>query len=363
MAPRKPASYAPAMPLPSRGAVPAFDPSGPSLPGGIFGLPHSPEDAAVVLVPVAWEATTSYRRGTAAAPEAIVRASAQVDLHDLECGEPFSAGIAMLPPDPAIAARHAEAAEAGLAVIAAWSRGEEPPADTLACTNRHTAWLNEWVRAEVTRWLGRDKLVGVVGGDHGVSFGAVAACVEHFGSIGLLHIDAHADLRERYEGFSDSHASIMHNVMTKLPAVERLVQVGVRDLCAEELAFIADSAGRVVSFFDRDLAAASFRGEPFAAVCERIVAALPRQVYVSFDIDGLDPSLCPHTGTPVPGGLGFREAVFLLGALVDSGRRIVGFDLVEVAPGPGDDEWDCNVAARLLYKLVGFALRSWTRGR
>ncbi|MBI4954560.1 MAG: agmatinase family protein [Myxococcales bacterium] len=339
----------------------AFDPSGPATGEGIFGLPHTPDQAAVVLVPVPWEPTTSYRRGTAAGPAAIVRASWQVDLHDLDTGRPYEAGIAMLPEDDAIVAANAAAVVAAAEVMAACARGVPAPAEALARVDAGSRWLNERLAAAVRTWLGRGKLVGVVGGDHSVSFGPIAACAEHHGALGVLHLDAHADLRARYEGFSDSHASIMHKVMEELGGagrVSRLVQVGVRDLCAEEHALIAGSAGRITTFFDRDLARAAFEGEPFAAVVGRIVAALPEVVYVSFDIDGLDPALCPHTGTPVPGGLSFQQATYLLGRVVASGRRIVGFDLVEVAPGPAGDEWDANVGARVLYKLAGFALAS-----
>ena len=148
----------------------------------------------------------------------------------------------------------------------------------------------------------------------------------------------------------------MENVM-RLEGVGRIVQVGIRDFCEEEVERIAHSAGRVRTFFDVQLAAARSRGalaESFASA----VSALPEAVYVSFDIDGLNPSLCPHTGTPVPGGLSFHEASALLGAVAQSGRRIVGFDLNEVAPGDGDDEWDANVGARLLYKLIGWTLAS-----
>jgi agmatinase len=141
-----------------------------------------------------------------------------------------------------------------------------------------------------------------------------------------------------------------------LPGVTRLVQVGVRDFCEEEAQRIDESAGRIVTFFDADLQARLAAGEPWAALVEEMLAPLPRTVYLSFDIDGLDPALCPHTGTPVPGGLNFAQACFLLRALAQSGRRLVGFDLVEVAPGPDGDEWDGNVGARLLYKLIGHAL-------
>jgi hypothetical protein len=110
--------------------------------------------------------------------------------------------------------------------------------------------------------------------------------------------------------------------------------------------------------FDAELARRRFDGESWSSVVREIVDALPQYVYLSFDIDGLDPTLCPHTGTPVPGGLQFQEACALLSAVAKSGRTIVGFDLCEVAPGPDGDEWDGNVGARLLYKMVGATLRS-----
>lgn len=122
---------------------------------------------------------------------------------------------------------------------------------------------------------------------------------------------------------------------------------------------VAADDPRVTMFDGPGLSASKFAGESWHSLCERIVARLPQQVYVSFDIDGLAPQYCPHTGTPVPGGLTFDEAVYLLSRVAASGRRIVGFDLCEVAPAPsGEDEWDANVGARMLYKLCLFALSS-----
>ena len=114
----------------------------------------------------------------------------------------------------------------------------------------------------------------------------------------------------------------------------------------------------VIIHSDPELKRRGFDGEPWARQVDRIVQALPEQVYLSFDIDGLDPTLCPHTGTPVPGGLSFPEATALVAEVVRSRRRIIGMDLNEVAPGPEGDEWDGNVGARLLYKMIGFALKS-----
>jgi agmatinase len=342
-----------------------FDPSGPAASDGIFGLPASSDDARVVLVPVLWEATASYARGTRNAPDAILRASWQVELYDVETGRPYQHGIAMLAPDAEISAANERASAAAERVIAAGAAaaGEAALAPAIAEVNELGAWLNERVATTVGRWCDRGRLVGVVGGDHSVAFGAIAAHAERHArdGLGVLHFDAHADLREAYEGFRYSHASVMERVLGELPSVSKLVSVGLRDLCQPEHERIVGSGGRIAALFDGELAARLFDGEPFARIVQGLVSELPAEVYVSFDVDALEPALCPHTGTPVPGGLSFQQAVACLAAVVRSGRRIVGFDLCEVAPGPAGDEWDANVGARLLYKLIGYALRSQAR--
>jgi agmatinase len=311
----------------------------------------------VVLVPVPWEATVSKGGGTARGPQAILEASHQVDVLDRETGRPYEKGIAMLPISQEIVSWNEAAKSAAGPVIHAGGAGSDP--DLLARVARVNALgesLNAWVHDETRRWLERGKLVGVVGGDHSVPYGAIAAVTEKFPGLGILHVDAHADLRIAYEGFRWSHASIMENVR-HLPGLARLVQVGIRDFCEEELEIIEGSKGRIVTHFDSDLRNRMQDGEPWNRIASTIVAELPEVVYVSFDIDGLDPALCPGTGTPVPGGLAFSEATALLRALVRAGKRIVAFDLNEVAPGAGND-WDANVGARILYKEIGYALLS-----
>ncbi len=216
--------------------------------------------------------------------------------------------------------------------------------------------MNENLYRQASEWLDRGKLVGLVGGDHSTPYGVIRAIAERHEGAGILHIDAHCDLRERYEGFEFSHASIMHNVLRDFPQVARIVEVGVRDFCDAEYRR-AQSDPRIDMFDDRRLAEAAFEGISWAEQCRRIVECLPREVYVSFDIDGLSPDCCPHTGTPVPGGLTFREACFLLESVVRSGRRIVGFDLVEVVP-KYEERMDEIVGARMLYKLCGLTLKS-----
>ena len=179
--------------------------------------------------------------------------------------------------------------------------------------------------------------------------------------MGILHVDAHCDLRKAYEGFRWSHASIFHNVMKECRGVAKLVQVGIRDFGHGELKAVERSRGRIEAFFEADVRSSLLSGETWDAACRRMIGGLPEDVHVSFDIDGLSPDLCPHTGTPVPGGLSFAEACHLLRVLAESGRRIVGFDLCEVTPGPPGDEWDANVGARMLYKLIGASLWSQLR--
>jgi agmatinase len=332
----------------------SFDPDAPaSASDGIYGLPYDERRAALVLVPVPWDATTSYRPGTARGPEAIRTASAQLDLFDLELDAPYRAGIHMLPvPDELRVLNAAARADAQRAM-------DDPDDDaSRARVDAACGRMVEQVRGEVRRLLAAGKLVGVVGGDHSVPLGAIAALGERHPRFGILHFDAHHDLRDAYMGFAHSHASIMHNVLAQVPQVTRLVQVGIRDFGSREHAEARAAGERVVVFYDQQLADQRAAGTAWCEQAARIVAELPELVYVSFDIDGLDPRFCPHTGTPVPGGLSFDEAVHLVREVVRSGRRIVGFDLVEVAPGADGDEWDANVGMRLLYKLSVWTLAS-----
>lgn len=333
----------------------AFDPDAAARPGsGIFGLECTPEQSAIILTPVPFDATTSYRAGAARGPDAILEASRQVDLFDHRFGRVYEQGICMLPIDAEIAECSASTRALAEPILA---RGGAGPgdADAVARIDAAGEQVNAYVHRHVARILAEGRIPGVVGGDHSVSFGAIRACAEHAGNLGVLHLDAHMDLREAFEGFRWSHASVMHNVLTRVPEVSRLVQVGIRDFAEGERAAARAQSPRVVVMYDDAWAEAIARGTAFIDLARQAIHHLPDNVYVSFDIDALDPSLCPHTGTPVPGGLSFNQAVLILALVRDSGRRIVGFDLVEVAPGPAGDEWDAIVGARMLYKLCGMA--------
>lgn len=338
-----------------------FNPNGVGMPNGnYFALPYSPEDSNVVLLSVPWDVTTSYAPGTADGPQAILDASPQLDLYDPFVKDAWKVGIGTLPISEEWRLKSEELRELAEDVIERLENGEseDSPAiiKRLATINTASESLNDYVYQEAKTWLNDGKIVGVVGGEHSVPFGLIKALSEKHEGLGILHIDAHCDLRVAYEGFTYSHASIMYNVLDKIPNVERLVQVAVRDFSEEEIN-LAMNHPKIVPFTDFELAENKFGGMSWVDQCEEIVEQLPQKVYVSFDIDGLSPELCPNTGTPVPGGISFQEAIYLIKMIAESGRQIVGFDLVEVATSE-NSEWDANVGARMLYKLCNLAFLS-----
>lgn len=334
-----------------------FDPEAAARPGsGIFGLDHDREQAGVLLMPVPFDATTSYRSGAHLGPRAILAASHQVELFDPELGRPYLRGIHLLPEDPEIVAANSAARKAAALLMQKGGAGEgDEDAAAVATVDRASAAVNAKVGSVVALALDRGQAPGVIGGDHSVAFGAIDAAARRHPGLGILHVDAHADLRRAYQGFEWSHASVMDNVLRKVEGVARLVQVGLRDVSEAEFRR-ARGDQRVLLCGDMDWRRRLLAGDTWLQCCQEAVAALPDKIWVSFDIDGLDPSLCPGTGTPVPGGLSFVEASALLRCVVETGRRIVGFDLTEVSPGAGGDEWNGAVGARILYKLIGFAL-------
>lgn len=334
-----------------------FDPDAPASGEGLFGLPHTSNNAALVVVPVPFEATASYRRGTAQGPAAIHEATMQVDLHDLETGEPWRFGIAMEEVDPDFIAWNEAASTDALAVIAAGGADPDDPDSLDRCARIDAIMekMNARVKEKVAAIFAKGQIPAVIGGDHSTPFGAIAAATEAHPGLGILHVDAHADLRVAYEGFTWSHASILYNVATRIPNVGPIVQIGIRDVGAGERAF-SDNHPDFHTWYQPSVAWALAGGESWLRLVEQMIRPLPEKVWITFDIDGLDPSLCPNTGTPVPGGLSWEQATSLLRALAESGRKIVGFDLNEVAPG--EDGWDAIVGARLLYKLAGWSLKN-----
>ena len=179
---------------------------------------------------------------------------------------------------------------------------------------------------------------------------------ESFADFGILQIDAHADLRNAYENFEQSHASIMFNVTKNCNNLSKLVQIGIRDIAQSEIDLIESSNGRIKTFFDWDLKEKAFNGVNWSTQVDEIISELPQNVYISFDIDGLDPKLCPNTGTPVQGGFESEEILYLFKKIVDSGKQLIGFDFVEV--GVGETDWDSNVGAHLLWRMCNLMVKN-----
>ena len=330
-----------------------FDPNGPGQNNGNFvGLPFDESSAKVVLLPLPWEVTVSYRAGTAAGPDNLRQASRQLDLYDPDFGDPWKVGIYLAATNANWRAQSDKLRHEALGYISALESGET--AVDLRVRDRVNAACELFcheVYLETKRLLAAGKFVGLLGGDHSTPLGYIQALCEAHPDFGILHLDAHCDLRQAYEGFEYSHASIFYNVL-KLKNVSKLVQFGIRDFCDAEAELIKQSAGRVQLFGDSAVQNRKLAGEPYSKIADEAIAHLPKKVYISFDIDALDPSLCPSTGTPVPGGLSFSEAIFLIRRLWQSGREIIGFDLSEIGAA---SDWDGNVAARIAYKLIGFA--------
>jgi agmatinase len=340
-----------------------FDPNAASNPNNnIFGLPFTEEDARLVILPIPWEVTVSYNAGTARAADHIFKASMHVDLFDPDYREAWRQGFFMRLPDKKLLLKSDYLRKEAELYIDYISKGEILEKNFFMCKslkdiNEGSAWMNNWVYSQTQELLNKNKLVALLGGDHSIVLGFFKAMGEIHGEFGVLQIDAHCDLRESYEFFTYSHASVMYNALTEIPSLTRLIQVGARDYCQEEWEYINNSNGRVVTYFDKDIKERQYEGESWKQITDDIVNQLPEKVLLSFDVDGLDPKLCPNTGTPVQGGFETEQIFYLLKKIIQSGRRFIGFDLVEIGVGD-NNEWDANVGAHILWRLSNLLVAS-----
>lgn len=339
-----------------------FDPNSSGNPNyNIFGLPFTEEDARLVVLPVPWEVTVSYLAGTARAPERIKKASLHVDLFDPDVHDGWKQGFFLLEPDKKILFKSDYLRKESELFIDYISQGKHIDENRFMCktlkeVNEGSAFLNAWVYDQTKTLLNKGKLVGLLGGDHSTPIGFYKAIAEKHNDFGILQIDAHCDLRKAYLQFTHSHASIMYNALNEIPELTRLVQVGVRDYSQSEWDYICNSNNRVVTYFDKRIKERQFEGLSWQYLADEIINHLPQKVYISFDIDGLNRTLCPHTGTPVPGGFETEQIFYLFRKIIESGRHLIGFDLCEV--GISSNEWDENVGARVLFKLCNLMVAS-----
>ncbi len=339
-----------------------FDPNSVGNPNNnIFGLPFEEADAQLIILPIPWEVTVSYNAGTARAPEHIFTASLQVDLFDPDVQDGWKKGFFMKPVDKKILMKSDYLRKEAELYIKYIADGDIVADNKFMCKtlkeiNEGSNFLNNWVYEQTTELLNQGKLVALLGGDHSTPLGFFKAIADKHGDFGILQIDAHCDLRVAYEGFKYSHASVMYNALEEIPQLTKLVQVGIRDYCEEEHTYICNSNFRIITYFDKDIKERQYEGQQWKQIVDEIVNHLPEKVFISFDIDGLDPKLCPHTGTPVQGGFETEQIFYLFKRVLQSGRKLIGFDLNEV--GVSHDEWDENVGARCLFKLCNLLVAS-----
>jgi agmatinase len=274
-----------------------------------------PVTARAVLVPAPYDGTASYRKGASDGPQAIIQASQQMEDFDLELlADPSQLGIYTAPP------------------VVPPVPNTEGPVGPEAMTDAVEQAVSQWSRPGV--------LVGVLGGEHSVTVGAVRAIAAKHEGLSVLYLDAHADMRDEYQGSRYSHACVARRLVENCP----LVEVGIRSAEAEEWDWLTRNRVPVVSWPPAD-------GSDYVT---EVLAQLGDPVYVSIDLDVLDPSIMSAVGTPEPGGMGWYELLRLLRA-VAANRTIVGFDVVELAPDEGPEAC-AYTAAKLVYKLIGYVL-------
>lgn len=268
------------------------------------------KNSKAVVLPFPYEKTTCYIKGTEKGPSAIIKASSEMELYDEEMGNIFEAGICTLSP---------------------------------LKVNDKPEIMVEIADKTIKSLLSDEKFIITLGGEHSITSGIVGAFKEKYNDLSVLQIDAHADLREEYEGTKHSHACAMKRTIEICP----IVQVGIRSLSYEEMEFVKKRKLKI--FWAKDIVD---NDKWF----DDAIARLSKNVYVTFDLDGLDPSIMPSVGTPEPGGLGYYQLLRFLKNVFEK-RNVVGFDVVELCPNENYINSDFT-AAKIIYKLIGYKFKN-----
>ena len=269
------------------------------------------DSAKAVIIPVPYDATTSYKTGARYGPEAIIRASLQLEDYDLELdGDVSSQGIFTTPSLPVIV---------------------DGPKQMI-----------DLVEIEVSKYIGKGKTIGVLGGEHSISLGAIKAFKETHSDFSVLYLDAHSDMRQSYQGSLFSHACTARRIKEHVP----ITLASIRSVSLEEKNIIEQSSTPIFPWPHHSKSNSDWVNE--------ILGTLKSDVYISIDLDVLDPSIMSAVGNPEPGGVSWLELISLL-RTVSKTRNIVGFDIVELSPSEGPES--CSyLAAKLVYKLLGYVI-------
>lgn len=336
-----------------------FDPEGTfGENSSLFGLPKDMEEASLKILPIAWEVTTSFRRGTSQGPSAIFEASKQMDLYHPYWRKTYEKGIHW---DATCLEKsltlNNEFSPQAQKIISLLESNGEVSSDLFNYVNEGSNKLNDFVYNSSINALTQNYTPALVGGDHSTPYGLIQALTEKYkGDFTIVHFDAHFDLRDAYQGFTHSHASIMKNVLD-LPSTPKILQLGLRDFSESEILMAQE---KTQFLLDLEFQQMKSKGTALNDIFKTTFQGLSENIYVSFDIDGLTPEFCPSTGTPVPGGFTFSEATAALRHFNETGHKLIGFDLVETSPNPTEKSigLDEIFASRLLYELSCFALSS-----
>lgn len=326
-----------------------------------FGVKIPLEKSKLVIIPVPWQATASYGLGAGGGPELIRQASSQLDFFHKDSLKSYNQVISFKAPQSHIKKLNRKAQRVVKKIQDHWKENKilNPKEQKLAEeVNVLCKEMLDWLFTEVEQVYSQGKIPVVLGGDHSVSEGILRATSQQYqGDYGVVHIDAHHDLRVAYQGFKHSHASVMYNVMTQISnPPKKLLQIGIRDFCKQEYDF-AQNEPCITCYYDEDIFSRLFSGESWADLCKEMVSQLPQKIYFTLDVDGLCWQYAPGTGTPVPGGLSFNQVLFLLKEIKKQNKKIIAFDVVETAGSQQSlGEWNGNVSARLLYHLAILAL-------
>ncbi len=269
---------------------------------------RDPHTARVVILPVPYDGTSTWIKGADKGPEALLTASANMELYDIECdSQVYQVGIFT-----------------------------DAPITDLASPQS----MLDAVCGRVEPYLANDRFIGVIGGEHSVSIGAIRAHANHYEDLTVLQLDAHSDLRDEYEGSRYNHACVMARARELCP----IVQVGIRSMCEEEK-----------DGMDPRRVLVSDTAQQRHDWPEKVLSLLTARVYLTLDLDVFDPAIMPSTGTPEPGGLGWHEVLRILKLVIDQ-RELVGFDVVELCPNPDNPAPDF-LAAKLVYKILTYKFK------
>ncbi|MDD3630092.1 MAG: agmatinase family protein [Bacteroidales bacterium] len=324
---------------------------------GVFGLSYDKSESSLILLSIPFELTTTFREGTLYAPHKIKDASSQIDLMNNLDSYAWQKGIYWDNSNEYFFLNISKSYRPSAKKIIDFLENNQLLNDELKneqyIINNVCEKASNEISKLVFQILQNDKIPGVIGGEHSITYGVIDAIQNVYDDFCILQIDAHHDLRNTYLGFTYSHASVMYNILNKYDNVNKIVQIGVRDYCEAEKNLVAES-DNIVTFYNFDINVQLFNGKSFHDIAKQIVDLLTDNIYISFDIDGLQPYLCPETGTPVPGGLSYEQIEYLFYLISKTNKKVIGFDLCEVS---GLSEWDAIVGSRIMYLLSILALR------